>query len=370
MNFSIQYPLADLRPISDLQSFLLRKPSWSSAMRKNRHFVHKFGTIKRRNNGGLLLLGGGEDKICEARRAIRFTKSPLFQDKPSGLSINLKSFRRFFYDNKLLAKFELLLCNVLDKRKPTFFPPLQLDEDKTTKLIKHFLSLHLFIPNVYNKALGTYPLKEHPILEMGYPLSCLYNYATIKKGTSQENTQTLLRCIKYGDPIIILEIEANENIDVPFPAHRVEILNRLNIQLSYYRYCYPQKGPSYIFYIIKRLAGVNNEHARYLRLYLWRLNAIYSCFIYALENVLNIQNMPNDKLEYLNGYIDNVNGEVAKIVKNTDKYWHTNLVSAVKNVITDANAGSLSTILPQLDTIKEIHSKRSNKIDNILNMII
>jgi len=80
--------------------------------------------------------------------------------------------------------------------------------------------------------------------------------------------------------------------------------------------------------------------------------------------------MPNDKLEYLNGYIDNVNGEVAKIVKNTDKYWHTNLVSAVKNVITDANAGSLSTILPQLDTIKEIHSKRSNKIDNILNMII
>jgi len=181
MIFCAQYPIADMRQILNSQSYgLLGIPKWPMPDSED-DFVRHFGGIRTRKKGGLLLLGG-EDKICKAKRAVRFTQSPVFRDKSSSLTISFRPERRFFFDGKLSAKFELALSNATPYSDEDNLPPLHLNKNQTRNLIKFFLDLKLRVPNYQENE-----IKEYPIMNIGKPISQLYNYATIQKKQNQEN---------------------------------------------------------------------------------------------------------------------------------------------------------------------------------------
>lgn len=363
MIFCIQYPIADFRQLSDLATCLLEKPKWPLQM-SELNFVHHFGGIKSRKQGGLLLLGdGGEDKICEAKRAVRFLESPVFKDKSSPLTISFKPYRRFFYDGKLSAKFELSFCNVSPYTVNPDCHPLHLGKTQTENLLNFFFNVKLKVPCFPNNNTAYFTILNLNIVKS---ISRLYNYATIKKGCRDGNIVSLMQYVRLGwPPIFFLEIEQNETVDIPFPAKEIQIPDEYNIQFSCWKYNH--EGKSYPFYIIKKNDGVNTEKARYLRLYLLRLNALYTTLIIFLNGLRNIKIIPGSNAsKILVHYIDNMYARISKAEANTNKYWHRDLVKFAKSSIEKLNPGEISTIETQL---KDINCKRTDKINKILENI-
>lgn len=344
MIFCAQYPIADIRQLLNSQSYgLLGIPKWPIPDSED-DFVRHFGGIKIRKKGGLLLLGG-EDKICRAKRAVRFTQSPVFKDKSSSLTISFQTERRFFSDGKLSAKFELALSNATPYSDEDNLPPLHLNEIQTRNLINFFLDLKLRVPNFQENK-----IKEYSIVNIGRPISQLYNYATIQKKQSQGNINSLKKYIKIGSMLFLLEIEEDEKIDIPFPVKKIELPENYNLDLSWSYYeC---QGHNYPFWLIKKRQWANNETARYLRLYLLRLNAQHECLRLVLNSLSDIKITPRSKeSQLLQYYIDDAHKTIRKAEKNSNKYLHEDLVKYAMLSINTIKPGEACIIEQRLKEI-------------------
>jgi len=88
MLLSIQFPLADSRAFLPQKVKLLERPTWPSPSIDPPiiDFVRSFGIIRKRKLGGLRGWVG-ESALCEADRALKFSKIPNFKDANAGISI-------------------------------------------------------------------------------------------------------------------------------------------------------------------------------------------------------------------------------------------------------------------------------------------
>lgn len=138
MRLSIQIPIADSRIfLNREETGILTKPSWNKP--DENEFVRFFGQIRPRKSSLRTSMYGIND--CAAKRAVRFTGSPIFIS--GNLKIDLRIQRHFTSDSLPVGQFEVSATNVL----PESGDQLRLTEDKVEELVRHFLDLKVNVLN-------------------------------------------------------------------------------------------------------------------------------------------------------------------------------------------------------------------------------
>jgi hypothetical protein len=106
--FSVQFPFADLRKFIG-NTGQLEYPVWPLPT-PDTEFVRYFGSIRIRRRGGV---EGwvGENEICEAGNALRFSTGLKFTASNSDVSFLLRcAFKRLYFDGKRLVNMKLVFA--------------------------------------------------------------------------------------------------------------------------------------------------------------------------------------------------------------------------------------------------------------------
>jgi len=204
MLLSLQIPIADSRIfLNREETGILTKPSWDKP--DENEFVRFFGQIRPRKSSLKRRIHSIND--CAAKRAVRFTGSPIFIS--GNFKIDLRIQRHFTFDSLLVGQFEVSATNVL----PESGDQLRLTEDKVDKLVRHFLDLKV---NVLNPKYTNIEDSNSFIECKLHQLSRYLPKAYCKASTifsKYNDIQTWW--VQGGRPCLFLEIKGNENIDLP-----------------------------------------------------------------------------------------------------------------------------------------------------------
>lgn len=275
MLLSIQFPFADFRNFLD-DTGRLPVPNWLFP-NPDSDFIHYFGSIRYRKGGGA---AGwvGENKICEAQRAIRFDDNPGQLALKVNLNVPLEcAYRRFFFDGWAVGKYEVGINSREDKSVLT--------ETQTRALVDHLLHFPVRVPPPAREKeeetaekMGQYELGR-----AGRPLAQLYALATttVPKNAPKDVENWW---VTPGPPLLFLEYRQKEDVALPAHAQRVTLPQSYAMSLYYYRFAYA--GGAVPMWVLGVHATADYDRARTLRLYLLRLHAEHVCLGLTLRNML------------------------------------------------------------------------------------
>ena len=205
MVFTLQLPLADLRPFLLEETGLLPLPQWPTAV-PDTDFVRGFGAVRRRLRGGL---NGwvGENVICEACNAAKFPSFPrrlvLKNDGIEYPGSQRIIFRRLYADGMCVAKFEAGCKIQLDD---LVYPPTVINH-----LFEHICKVRVSITT------GNSQRKNVSLIEAGNALAQSYLNATTS--TSRRNDSMMQSWwVGAAAPMIVIDRSFYEQICLPYPA--------------------------------------------------------------------------------------------------------------------------------------------------------
>ncbi len=311
--------LVVLFPIVDSRRFLnhverLGIPEWPFP-NADSEFVRFFGAIRDRTSGGIPSWIG-EDKVCNANRAISFTRSFKFAEENVRTRI---AFRRFYFDGWAVGKFEVGI-HASKIIQPCLDPQITQLED----IGRQFLRVHVRIGN----SLGLPVVCE--LAQAGKHLANLYLVASTS--TKQVISDLDKWQVRSGAPLLFVEFNRNERIRVPSNAKPMKLPAQLS-GINLFHYSVPYRGGNVHMWILQVDSGREKE-ARSMRLHLLRLHAEHESLRQVLQNIAkkDIQvtrgTTQSDDLQlylykaikritHFEGQTDNINKEIAKIARQS-----------------------------------------------------
>ncbi len=308
MFIEFQHPIIDVRCLVE-ENFKIPVPNWP--IPEDKKMLKGIGITKRRQNGGSIYWSG-EQKYCQAEKAIRFQNLDKYKIrfKNNAILSTECEFRRINSDGNFLVKYEIGFSNSFEK----YFSTISENNDYFQKLLLEYCSINVIINNL----LGTKSLST--ISSCGKALSELYLYSTTRH-QALINAQIENWWVSCGEPLCIVEFSDIEN-DSQLPKHAKLIKKYDNQKIELYHYWLKLTNIDNIrIWIIKILDSCyyDREFVRNLRLNLLRINAeketlrkIISLILKFNETLTNT----DDKKNKLNNYLENITSKILK----TERY--------------------------------------------------
>jgi hypothetical protein len=340
MYLLLQFPLADSRIfLPHTQTRQLPVPEWPSPT-PDVEFVRFFGGVKIRKRGGLEVLGG-EDTICEAKRALRFAQSPIYDDGDSDLKVQFRTYRRFYFDGYVVGKFEVSLANLKPYRVDSF----NLSKKQTREIVNYFLGLNVHVRDAQNPA----DMKMVNLAHIGSHLAQLYAAAS----SSLESPQAVEPWwVRPGTPLLFLEYnKLRENLQLPYWIKPMTLPEDYGLQLAY---CLvPYQGQNIRMWILGLNSGaVDLNKARSLRLCLLRLHAEHECLRLILNNIKRkrIVVTPRTELsDILQRYLQNATKAIRRLESKSTNSFDMEIVEIARQSINSMTPGDHEEILRTLE---------------------
>jgi hypothetical protein len=335
MLIAIQYPLPDFRQFVE-DSGRLPLPSWP-VPRVRAHFVRSLGGIEHRKLGGL---EGwvGEEKLCEAGNAFRFSQSLCFHDRSSSFQFPLRcQYRRFFSDGLAVSKFEVGLVST----RPG---SIDLGAAEATNVLKHCLTQRV---EVRGSGGDASPCK---LIEAGAALARLCRRASTET-TKQNHAQEWW--VQAGTPIVMLQYSGREKVALPdFWIRRLRLTSDLGFDLSRCLVEYP--GGSVPMWMMGPVWFHEAANARLLRLYLMRLHAELECLAAVFREILSGRlaaqrgtPLANKLQEFLSRKIK----RIRKLESKAEKRFHGEIPELARHLTSAMHPGELEGIEETLGTL-------------------
>jgi nucleoside phosphorylase len=285
---SVQFPIADLRRFVTVPTGQLPLPTWPSPL-PSLEFVRGFGPISRRPRA-ISQDYLGEHRVCEARRALRFVpvERPEFEC----------AYRRFFFDGKLVGKFDIGL-----RRKPIAMsldtPPTKLGE-----ILQRALELNFCVPGL---AGGEKPRPLHA-------LSGLLAKTYLRASTAH-NASTLTAWAVGGSPMVVIEYGPRDRLLLPSHAQAVPCTLEPSIKLHHFWF-EPKAGTQLSSWLLYSESGPTESSIRHLRICLAQLHATRACLELVLHSIAAEKIAPanaSEAKQALQGYFDATRRQLARI---------------------------------------------------------
>ena len=223
MHILFQFPIADLRMLSNYAGSKLAKPTWPQPDLSC--FVNQFGQVNERKSGGSTQLDA-EDRYCPIN-LIRYEglNQLGFQIDAETKSAIYNSSKRFYSDGRYMNKVELGFVDNLEStlRRQETRHPLQL-----VSVIKHYASL----PIVLNDG------KIH-LHRAGKALAQHYLRATTGK---EYLAKDLKQFVLAGELVAVLVFQKDEHFQMPKHAKQMDTLQIDGQAISLYGYKLSHEG--------------------------------------------------------------------------------------------------------------------------------
>lgn len=360
MLFTIQYPIADIRPILPDEGGRLGRPTWPSAQVQC-DFVRSFGGVQKRNRGGL---PGwvGEGVHCAALKSLRFCDSQPWSIRANELGINCPlqnipvriAYRRLYADGLVLVKAEV-----------GFSIPDSLLRDAHSHpgflIAEHLLSAKL------NIRVGSDPRHQITIAHAGKRLAEAYGRATTGLLDQPVSPEDFYKTwwVTPGRPILFWEGGPLGESKIPSRCRIVPvddifsgILGHAEILTEFSRL------PMWFLSIPSSLLkGQTYKRVRAMRICLLRLHAECECLRIVLQKIstnrvpVEPRSVRSDTLQhYIRTTIQRING----LTKEADGFSETELAEIARNAIHHINPTEREEILGtlrNLDVRKHIFDK-------------
>jgi hypothetical protein len=335
MLLAIQFPFADSRKFVENSRRLLI-PSWPSPT-PDSEFVRYFGPVRVRRGGGI---NGwvGENEVCEADRALRFSDTLSFFDQDTGRRLPLHcAYRRFYFDGWAVAKFEVGLAT----RKSTRF---DLTKKQASGLFNHFLNLPVKVQC---------PEGENGQVQLGRagkPLARLYNNASSNLPVKVEPPAWWIR---PGLALLFVQVQDDKDaFEVPYWLKTLMPPSVPEVVLGH---CYVPSpwGGNFRTWLLWH-EGKENEKVRTLRLYLMRLHAEHEALRLVLNNVINekIQFVPRSKSsDYLQFYLNQATRRIGALEKKSSQKYDDEIAEIARESINQISPGQRDKLLETLEAL-------------------
>jgi hypothetical protein len=353
MLFSVQFPFADSRAFLSAKTNLLGRPTWP-AVWPDVDFVRSFGSIRKRRLGGL---SGwvGENALCEASRALRFSRITNYKDLDAKLSIPIRVvFRRLYFDGLAVGKFEVGLST-----EDEYISNLK--GKHTYELINHCLNLPVVIPGLSEKAVDL-GLARNSILtklgEAGKPLAGVYAAASVSHPPPAKIEDWW---VLPGTPLLILIHQSDEKIHIPFLGKSIPRSEFLNCDLTYYEVPYANRNLRMWGLVLGENASYKDVRA--LKISLLRLHAEHETMRLVLQNISTnrIQIAPrSQESNTLQRYLNEATRRISRLSSQADELAEGNVAEIARESEDMVNPGerdSLLTTLQNLDVRRNIFYK-------------
>jgi len=360
MLLSIQFPFADSRSFLEEKVKLLGRPTWP-AVSPDDDFVRSFGSIKDRPLGGL---AGwvGEGALCEATRALRFSKIANFKATESGRNIPLRLvFRRFYFDGLAVGKFEVgLITKIKDTRR--------LRTKEIYGLINHCLNLPVVIPALSDKAVLARTAGQEistRLAQVGKPLARFYAGSSIAHPPPIELQEWWVRS---GAPLIFLVHNFSERIHIPFLGKSIPYSEKLKADLFYCEV--PYQGRVLRMWVMGLTPETNYQVARALRICLLRLHAEHEALRLVLQNLatgkIDVTPRSNES-STLQLYLKEATKRISRGEATADRLSKENLAEIAReseDMVNPGDRDALLALLKQMDVRKNIFQKVEKYVKN------
>ena len=328
MLIAIQYPIIDLRKLLPGENYGLPVPEWPDP-EENHQFVRAFGEIVRRPKGGLHTWIG-EHKPCHAKRILRFKSLPVV--KVNGEKYHFDcAFRRFYFDGRVVGKYELGLTD----RKFKY----EYAQDNFEQTMSAVLNKRI---QIYR---GNKLQQKGKLYEAGDFLATEYHYASTFKN-KQHNIDD--KIVLPGKPAIIVDCDNDESI--VYNKTPLTKINIIDYDLELYHAWLPINDRTQHLWILKRNNSQNDPEARYLRLQLFRINAelesLKTVSKYIRRKIINIQEV--DKKSVLYKYLTKTLIKLVAIQRKMKLKYNPELADEAMNCIDQISRGEFESLYDQL----------------------
>lgn len=255
----IQFPMTDLRGLLKEPTFKLPTPFWPSP--NTNQMVRYFGLTRIRPKGGIEIWAD-EEYVCNAKRALRFTKGVTI-DGPGSIRTKVP-FRRFNGDGKLLCKYEIGFSDNLESI-------IEASDEASAKsrlylesVLREYAHLSVKVPQISSETIQ--------LNKAGPRLAQLYFKASTDM-KEWENPEINRFWLQSGEPVMV-GIYDDNHIEPPKKAKLIPIkaLEQGGIKLHYYLIAL-KNGGHLRAWLIGKKSGVDKEMLRGLRMNLFRINA-------------------------------------------------------------------------------------------------
>ncbi|MDP3182569.1 MAG: hypothetical protein Q8M54_07085 [Desulfobaccales bacterium] len=357
MLFLIQFPLADSRKFLK-NSYQLKVPFWPLPT-PDVEFVRHFGIVRIRKGGGV---EGwvGENEICEADCALKFSKRLKFLEPSFDFTLNLYCpFRRFYFDGLAVGKYEVGFATT----KYDWY-----DFNILSKIITNLLN-HLFsLPVRIKSPLG--PQKTCELIQAGKYLSQLY----LESSTVTPKTN-LFKCndwwVRSGPPLFLIKVDPDEIFEIPYKLKVLLYKKEYDFsQGLFLGHCLvPYRGKNIQTFVLHVGSDININDARSLRLYLTRLYAEHECLRLILRNILEekIIIAPfTEESSKLQHYFNVATKRIARIENKSEKKFSAEISKIAREAIEFISPGqkeSLLNIIEGINIRKNIYRKIENYME-------
>jgi len=354
MLLSVQFPFADSRAFLNGGVKVLGRPTWPSVS-PDSDFVRSFGSIRSRRLGGL---SGwvGESALCEAGRALRFSKITNFKDPQAGLNIPLSlSFRRFFFDGLAVGKFEVGIT--ISSRFTG-----NLVEKQTSRFINYCLDLPVIIPALSSKAVTPEFAGKSVATVLGgagKPLARFYSGSSINHPPPAALADWWVRA---GTPLLFLVHKSSERIHIPYFGKLIPRTWSLECDLSYFKVPYGDRSLG--LWVIGLHPHASYKDIRSLKLCLLRLHAEHESMRLILQNIATnkIEITPRTSgSNTLQRYFNEATRRISRLGAEADKLSESNLAELARASEDMVNPGERDALL---DTLKNF-DVRKNIFDKV-----
>lgn len=319
-------------------------------------FVRSFGIIRKRRLGGLRGWMG-ESALCEAGRALRFSKIKNFKDAEAGIRIPLElAFRRFYFDGLAVGKFEVGLTTDNEAL-------IDLTRKQTKDLIEYFLKLPVDIPPLSPKAVTADVSAEAVSTELaraGPSLARFYAACTISH-PPQVNLEDWW--VLAGSPLIFLVHRSSERVRIPFLGKIVPSSGYLGCDLSYYEVPYQGKDTSIRMWVIGLAEQTNYRDVRALKICLLRLHAEFHALRLIGRNIasgrIDVAPFTNES-NVLQTYLNGATRRISRLSSQAEHLSETDVAELARESEDMMNPGErdeLITFLRNLGIRKNIFYK-------------
>lgn len=337
MLFTLQFPIADVRRFatSDAEEFILGRPSWPAAM-VDQDFVRSFGSIRERPRGGINNWIG-EQAICRATRAIRFSDIPPYRGPEHTIALR-GAFRRFYFDGLAVGKVEVGI-NV-EVVEPVSGPAAR-------QLIHHLLTLEVSIPNPAGD-----PTRVS-LIEAGPALAQLYSLATVRAEEKQRVDPAL---VKAGPPLAALvKVHSDEPVSIPFDRTELPVAQDFSLGCARVPYAGKHLCVWDFSLLPSRMRGVSKNSAREVRIALFRLHAERSVLHLTLQwlrtanVVFDRDSMASESFQY---YLAHTLKHIRQNKENAERLVNSDVVEVARQYEDMAQPGSREQLLQAVDQLE------------------
>ena len=299
----LQFPLTDIRRFLDTDTAKLPVPLWP-APTPYQEFIRSFGPIRVRGKGGV---PGwvGENEICNAHRGLVITSIPPYQDPDTQNTVRLScSARHFFSDGLAVGKLEIVVIS-----HPA---QIALSPRGLRGILTHLLKTPVTIPSAGQEVVRT------RLIQAGKPLAQLYlQYSSYTRSSQAVKGKAW---ILPGTPMMVIELGAQEAMQLPSRAQAVPIAESLGVELSHTWLKVASRAVR--AWGIQRLSHESavTQNSRTLRLYLMRFHAEIEALKAVLKGIdsgeipLSSHSTASDRLQF---YLSQVTSRITKL---NDKY--------------------------------------------------